>query len=494
MENHTLNYKKPSNTMDKPDQHDLYLSYYGDDFTGSTDVMEALTLNGLPTALFLQPPSISEINTFRFKNKSLPEGTRLRAIGVAGKSRSMTPAQMSGELPGIFKKMSEIKSRFFHYKVCSTFDSSPEIGSIGHAVDLAISYFPSRFVPLLVGAPDLNRFCVFGNLFARVGPTTYRLDRHPTMSRHPVTPMGESDLRLHLSSQTEREVYLLDILSMEEGGDEIEKVLTQMQENPTAPFLLMDVINHEHIKKAGEVIFRQAGLKNQLLVGSSGIEVALTTYLQEQNMLFKCDLNGPVSRASKMVVMAGSCSPITHKQIEWAIAIGFEGIRIDSLQLVDPVGRVQEIARVITEATRMMHHKRVVLYTAMGPEDQAIAKTREQMKLLVGDTHFPADFLARIQGQILHGILDEHPEARVTVAGGDTSGYVVEALEIYALEVLIPIAPGAPLCIAHSNNKKFDGLEIALKGGQCGKDDYFESVYLGTSDLATMDPVLVSAQ
>ncbi|AHM61159.1 Hrp-dependent type III effector protein [Flammeovirgaceae bacterium 311] len=480
--------------MDKPDQHEIYLSYYGDDFTGSTDVMESLTLNGLPAALFLQPPGINEINNFRFKNSSFPAETRLRAFGVAGVSRSMTPDQMNEELPHIFKKISKIRSRFFHYKVCSTFDSSPEIGNIGHAIDLALKYFPSQYVPLIVGAPDLNRFCVFGNLFARVDTTTYRLDRHPTMSKHPITPMNESDLRLHLKNQTNRDVHLLDILTIEDGDDEIEKILQQTKDNLSAPFLLIDIINKEHLVKAGKVMLLHSNAENQLLVGSSGVENALTAYLQDTKVLSRFDLNVSVGQASKMLVMAGSCSPITHKQIDWAINAGFERIRIDSEKLVDPDTREQEILRVVLTATQLLHHKHVVVFTALGPEDEAIAKTHTKLKALTGNSCFPADYLAKIQGQILYRILEEHSDARVTVAGGDTSGHVAKALGIYALEVLTPIAPGAPLCIAHSKNKKFDGLEIALKGGQCGDENYFESIYMGTNQRLTIDPVLLSIQ
>src|SRR6185295_9525034 len=91
-----------------------------------------------------------------------------------------------------------------HYKVCSTFDSSPKIGSIGRVIDVAVEIFKGPFVPLLVAAPALGRYCVFGNLFAQLGQEgeAFRLDRHPSMGRHPVTPADESDLRLHLARQT----------------------------------------------------------------------------------------------------------------------------------------------------------------------------------------------------------------------------------------------------------------------------------------------------
>ena len=113
----------------------------------------------------------------------------------------MTNAQMDDALPKMFEYLKRYNADFVHYKICSTFDSSPEIGSIGYVLELALREFPQTPVPMMVGAPVLKRYVVFGNLFATVGGETYRLDRHPTMSVHPVTPMNESDLRLHLANK-----------------------------------------------------------------------------------------------------------------------------------------------------------------------------------------------------------------------------------------------------------------------------------------------------
>jgi hypothetical protein len=94
----------------------LLLSFYGDDFTGSTDAMEVLEWAGIPTLLFLAPPSTELLET-RFQH--------IRAVGVAGVSRSMTPSQMDDKLPPIFSAIKSLNSHIVHYKVCSTFDSSP---------------------------------------------------------------------------------------------------------------------------------------------------------------------------------------------------------------------------------------------------------------------------------------------------------------------------------------------------------------------------------
>src|SRR5258705_12996178 len=112
----------------------LLLAYYGDDFTGSTDVMEALSRANLKTVLFLEPPS----------PKVLAKFPNLRAFGVAGGSRAMSRSEMQRALPRAFRALKATKARFIHYKTCSTFDSSPAIGSIGKAIELGRREFGDK--------------------------------------------------------------------------------------------------------------------------------------------------------------------------------------------------------------------------------------------------------------------------------------------------------------------------------------------------------------
>jgi uncharacterized protein YgbK (DUF1537 family) len=122
-------------------------------------------------------------------------------------------------LVNAFEQIKTTNPRHIHYKVCSTFDSSPTIGSIGKVIDIASIVFNNKIIPVLGGAPHLGRYCLFGNLFAKMGIGSngqiHRLDRHPSMSKHPVTPMDESDLRLHISKQTSKEIGLIDILQLD---------------------------------------------------------------------------------------------------------------------------------------------------------------------------------------------------------------------------------------------------------------------------------------
>jgi len=456
----------------------LLLSYYGDDFTGSTDVMESLSFNGIPTALFLEVPDHDEVNDFRLKNSSVSHDRKLKAFGVAGISRSLSPAQMDDELPIQFEKIAKIPTRYFHYKVCSTFDSSPHIGNIGHAVEIALRYFPTSFIPLVVGIPLLNRFCVFGNLFARVDAETYRIDRHPTMSKHPVTPMHEADLRKHLGEQTNRAIHLIDVKDLME---EVHSSTRYQNLSNMGGYILFDVLTSENLQCVGKIIDTGKRNSQQLIVGSSGVEYALCNYWRYNGLIEKLSVPNVTKKADQYIIIAGSCSPGTANQVQHGLTLGYVGIRIDSLKLIED--RENEI-NTCTEACIDVLSKGGVpmLYSALGPDDPIIEITKNNLKKINNGNESIGAFLAGSQGIILKNVIDRIGKLRVTVAGGDTSGFVTKALGIYALEVLIPIAPGAPLCVAHARDNRYDGLEIALKGGQNGSSRYFEFVHAGLVD------------
>ena len=459
----------------------IFLSFYGDDFTGSTDVMESLALNGIRTALFLKPPTQDQVESFQLKNSIDGTGEKsIDAFGVAGVARSLRVSDMEQELRPVFEALKKIPADFFHYKVCSTFDSSPEIGSIGYAADLAYEYFPSPAVPLLVGAPFLNRFCLFGNLFARIDGITYRLDRHPTMSKHPVTPMTESDLRLHLGKQTKRPVELVDLFTLETDTAEQDSHYKKYAGNGN--IVLFDTCNSQHLLAVGRLVIEHKAPGTQLLVGASGTEYALAFHLQKTGKLKKPPSPPSPGEAEAVIAMSGSCAPTTGIQIDHAIQQGFADIRLDTIKLVDPERSRAEMQRVKQAALKILENgQSVMIYSAKGPDDPVIAQTKQFLKSSGLEDMSTSQVLAADQGKILKSILDAAGIKRVVVCGGDTSGHVARELGIVALETLMPVAPGAPLCTAHSEDSRFDGMQISLKGGQNGKQKYIESVLKGVN-------------
>ncbi len=447
----------------------LVLSFYGDDFTGSTDVMEVLAKVGLRTLLFIDPPRPEQLARF--------DG--LRAVGVAGVGRSLSPAEMDAQLPSIFVDLHALNASLFHIKICSTFDSAPDIGSVGHLIELGRHAFRGAFVPLIVGAPALNRFCVFGNLFARSGPESdvYRLDRHPTMSRHPITPMDESDLRLHLAKQTKRQIGLIDVLQLANPVERLAMQLDSLVQSGDE-IVLIDTLTQAHLTAIGQLLWERARDEPPLFVsGSSGVEYALTAFWQTQGLLGAPPIFS-ASAVEQIVVISGSCSPVTARQIDWAAGNGFAIIALDPVQLLQTEDTDADLEAPIAEAMKALRMGRsVVLHTCLGPDDSRLAAANRHLAQ-TGTTERGRK-LGKMLGGLLNTLLERSKVRRAVVAGGDTCGYAAREMGITALEMAAPMAPGSPLCRVYAEDTTLDGIEIVFKGGQVGRADLFGSVLRG---------------
>jgi len=447
----------------------LFLAYYGDDLTGSTDSMEALELGGVPTVLFLAPPTPQQLARF-------PEA---RAVGLAGVSRTMTPDEMDFALPEIFTSLKQLGAPLTHYKVCSTFDSSPEIGSIGQATQLGRQIFGNPLVPVMVGAPKLRRYVVFGNHFATAGDITYRLDRHPTMRAHPITPMGEADLLLHLGRQTDLPIGLIDVRHLTESEESIQTRLTQMVDDGVK-IVILDTLDNDHLLKAGRLIWDLGQVGSTFVVGSSGVEFALTAYWQSTGVTHPPKMFSSPGPVDQIVAISGSAAPMTAAQIQHALDHDFAGIRLDSAGLVDPKTADATREQAIQQALSVLQNgQSVILFSALGLDDSQISKTKDRMTDLGIHPRDVGEVLGKQQGLILKEILMKTGIKRCAVAGGDTSGNVLKQLGIYMLKFLIPLGVATPLCQAGSHDSAFDGIEVALKGGQLGEIDFFERVLQG---------------
>lgn len=433
----------------------LLLSFYGDDLTGSTDAMEALASRGVATVLFTAPPSPDDLARF-------PEA---QAVGVAGTSRSETPAWMDRELASAFAALRDLGASVCHYKVCSTFDSSPTVGSIGHAADLGAAVFAQDLVPLLVGAPELRRYTAFGHLFAAFRGEVFRIDRHPVMSRHPVTPMPEADLRLHLAGQTSSKVGLIDLATL--AGPDPDEAVDRAAE--TGGLLLLDVVDAATQAAAGQQLWRLAGAGRRFVVGSSGVEYALLREWVRLGLAAGTATFPDLAPVERLVAVSGSCSPTTEAQIRAALADGFEGVAVDPRDLLGE-SRDAAMARAVEEGLTVLARGRCALvYTALGPATDLGAAVEDG-----GGRHA----IGRGLGRILRDLVARSGLSRAVVAGGDTSSHALRELGLFALETRrpIPASPGSPLCRGSSNVAAFDGIEIAFKGGQIGDDAYFARI------------------
>ncbi len=423
----------------------ILLAYYGDDFTGSTDALEFITRAGAKAVLFTEPPTAEQLKLF----------PNLDAYGIAGKTRALPPHEMEQILLPAFEQMKTNGAKHIHYKVCSTFDSSPTVGSIGKAIDCGATVFKSNIIPVLGGTPALGRFCVFGNLFAKMGIGSegkiYRLDRHPSMSKHPSTPMDESDLRIHISKQTNKQIGLIDFTQLKKDIEEWcynEKVI------------LVDALSETHLEKIGEWLNELQKEEPLFTVGSSAVEMALGKYWNKTGLLQAKAEFEKIEASAPLLVVSGSCSPVTAAQIEYAKTNGFKEIIIDAVSICND--EVVDEAVLLQVAALLNEEKNIIVHTG--------DKQTSQLS---------SEKLGTALGTIARHAVENSNVRRVVFSGGDTSSYAARALGIDAVEMIAPVVIGAPLCKAHSKNKSVDGLEVNFKGGQVGAENYFVLMHGG---------------
>lgn len=442
------------------------VAFYGDDFTGSSAAMEVPAFAGLETVLFLSTPSAARLRAF----------AGARAIGIAGVARSQPPSWMDRELPPAFRLLASLDAPVTHYKACSTFDSAPHVGSIGRAAEIGRNIFSGDWIPMVVADPGMGRYQSFGHLFAMADGRGHRLDRHPTMARHPVTPMDEADLGRHLARQTALPVGLVDFVAMKRG--EGDAALARARDEG-ARIVSLDVLDEETLVEAGRLIWER-GDKPVFAIGSQGIEAALVAYWRAAGLLpaeAPAPRPGPVAR---IAAVSGSVSPATAGQIAHALDRGFAGIRLDARLVVDAPAFAREIGRAAEAALRALGEGRdPLVYSAAGPDDPGVAALREAVATAGLDPVAASERLGAGLGRALRDIVRPAGLTRAVIAGGDTSGHAAMQLGLDALTALGPLDPGSPLCRAHGADTPLDGLELALKGGQVGRPDFFLAVKQG---------------
>jgi uncharacterized protein YgbK (DUF1537 family) len=430
------------------------LAWLGDDFTGAAAVMEVLTFAGLPAVLFLRPPTPERIADF----------PNMRGIGVASMARTFDPERMDAELPDLFEVLGQTGATLVQYKTCSTLDSAPHVGSIGKAMDIGSKTFATNTVPVMIAAPEMRRYQVFGQLFAGTDAGVFRLDRHPVMARHPVTPMDEADVALHLSAQTRMPMQCLNLEVLTDPERASKLIAT------TRGGITIDQMTHADVIAAGDILWNA---EHRFVVGSQGIAYALVAYFQKTGALSAPQAMNGIGPAKRMAVVSGSVSPITADQIAWALYHGFVGIRLDVVQACDGDFAAEEI-RVFSAAKAALERDQVpLIYTARGPDDPAVMRLRAA----AGDNLAQInDEIGVTLGRILAQLADQSGLDRAVVSGGDTSGHVCRALDIDALTAAAPTIPGAAICNVHGGTRP---LTLALKGGQMGSRDYFGWVLQG---------------
>ncbi len=438
------------------------LGWYGDDFTGATDTLATLAHARWRALLFLGVPTPAQLQAVG----------PLDAVGIAGGARAMDPHDMRTELEPVGRFFADQRVAVLHYKVCSTFDSAPDTGNIGTAIRTLRRHVANPFVPIVGGQPNIGRYCLFSHLYAAagMGGSVHRIDRHPTMSRHPVTPMHEADLRVHLAAQGLTGVGAVHYPAY--GGNRealdalLDKELARLaRDNDDAPqCVLFDIAEVPHLATVGRLVWEQATRQALLAVGASSVAQALTVHLAEKTPAPAFTAPNLAAAEGPVFVLSGSMSPVTARQIE--AATGYERLSADAARLVEDCEyKDQLIGLVVAD---MLAGRNVLVYT----HDAGAAKEVAPQHIAQAAADFVVDVVTRMAKTA--------PLRRIGVAGGDTSSRVAQTLGLWGLSYQTTMAPGVTLCRAHSERATVDGLELMLKGGQMGPTDVFDRLALGT--------------
>jgi uncharacterized protein YgbK (DUF1537 family) len=436
------------------------LTFYGDDFTGSSAVMEVTAFAGMPTVLFLNPPTPEQLAQFADR----------RVIGIAGIARSQSPEWMDRNLPPVFELLRSLGAPITHYKVCSTFDSAPHVGSIGRAIDLGAPILGGAWEPVVVGDPGMGRYQAFGCLFAVVNGVGYPLDEHPVMARHPITPMDDANIGRHLAKQTSKTIGMIDFVAMKNG--EADARLAGALSTGTE-IVFLDVLDRETFAEAGRLIWENRG-ERLFGIGSQGFEAALVAYWRSAGLIPAEPEVFWASPAFRIACVSGSVSPVTAAQIAFAVEHGFAPIPIDARQAIDPSAWERECGRAVEQSLAALSEGHdPLVYTAAGPDDPAVQAFRTAVAAANVSLEAVNDNVGAGLGRILNDVVRKGRLTRAVISGGDSSSHAASVLGVYALTAVAPIAPGSPLCRAHASDPVLAGLEIALKGGQVGRPDFF---------------------
>jgi len=329
-------------------------------------------------------------------------------------------------------------------------------------------------MPVFPAAPAIRRYQAFGTLFAASPSGVARLDRHEVMSKHPVTPMSEADVRRVLAKQTKRPVGLISIEDLQDAETAAKALQRELADG--RKLVAVDSVSAADLAQVGALLWdsRRSGM---LAFGSQGVEYALIAYWRRTGLVGDAPAFSCAGRSKQMVAISGSASALTADQINHASAHGFATIALNAAECLRKPSVTASTALAAIEA--LSTGQDVLIYSAKGPHDPALADFRAASDRCGLSAEAANHELGAILGRVLADVLGKTRIKRAAISGGDTSGHAARQLGIYALTALAPTVPGAALCLAHAQDARQDGLQLALKGGQMGSLDYFDWIRRG---------------
>lgn len=407
-----------------------WLGCVADDYTGGTDVAAGLRRSGMSTALLFGVPDPAAV---------VPD---CEALVVALKTRTAPVAEAVEQSLASVRRLADAGARRFYVKYCSTFDSTPE-GNIGPVVDAVLDELGEDQTVLCPASPEHGRTVFHGHLF--VGD---RLLSESSMGTHPLTPMTDSDLRRVLAPQTSHPVGLLGHDVLAGGPDAARRTLTALR-GAGVRHVVTDTVDEADLK-----VLAAAVQSMRVVTGGAGLARAMA----ETRRTGHADVE-PTALASGLpsgpsVIVAGSCSSATLGQVARARA-EFPSYQVTPDTSDDP----EEIwGGILGWLDGHLGSGPVLLYASASAEERAATQ----------------HVFGEKTGEVLEGLLARaagHAVAlgarRVVVAGGETSGAVVQALGIKSVIVGEEADRGVPWCLTTGP----EPIGLLLKSGNFGAPD-----------------------
>jgi uncharacterized protein YgbK (DUF1537 family) len=410
----------------------VILGVIADDFTGATDVASMLVREGMRTVQVIGVPA-----------GAAPEAD---AVVVALKSRTTPAAQAVGESLAALRWLQGAGARQIYFKYCSTFDSTPA-GNIGPVAEALLDALGAKIAIACPAFPENGRTVFRGHLF--VGD---QLLSDSGMRDHPLTPMTDANLVRVLQAQSRGKVGLLKYDVLAQGADAARARLQALADEGVR-LAVADAVTNDDLRVLGE-----ACADLPLITAGSGVALGLPAAYAQRGWLQR-DAQAATLPAvgGAAAVLSGSCSVATNGQVRHWLGSGRPGFRLDARALAagQPV-----VADALAFAQARLAQEPVLIYATAEPAEVKAVQAElgvERAGQLV--EHALAAIAQGLQGQGVR---------RLVVAGGETSGAVVQALGVQSLRIGAPIDPGVPWTQALGQP-----LLLALKSGNFGSVDFF---------------------
>jgi len=415
----------------------LALGCIADDYTGASDLANTLTRQGLRTMQTIGVPPA---------DLALPE---VDAVVVSLKSRSIEAGEAVARSRDAERWLRGRGAGHVLFKICSTFDST-DAGNIGPVMDALRADCGEKIVLVTPAFPETGRTVYQGNLFVGLVP----LNESP-LKDHPLNPMHDSNLVRVLARQSKTKVGLVNLATLTRGPDAIRGRLGELA-GQGAGAAIIDAVFDSDLETIGVV-----AAEHRLSVGASGIGLGLARALVKSGKVKAAASNAASGAAvgGPAACLAGSCSQATLQQIAKAEAI-MPVLHLDTDRVV--AGK-EEARRATAWAAERIHSGPVLIASSATPEEVAALQSRHGRNQA---GHAIEQAMADIaEGLVRSGV------RRLIVAGGETSGAVVDRLGIPGFLVGDEIAAGVPVlrAVGAGNGE----MLLALKSGNFGGPEFF---------------------